>query len=103
MFQTIPDFHAAMQDLLGSDVDGDDQFKAFLATLADENGYLENLCLLLQVALLLSPIFLLQEAQIHLSKFYVQRFKLAIVCLTVNYSYLTSNDCYYIVFKSTWK
>ncbi len=38
MFQTIPDFPAAMQDLLGSDVDGDDQFKAFLATLADENG-----------------------------------------------------------------
>jgi len=55
---------------------------AFLERLAGENGQIDNLRLPLQVALLISPIFLLQDAQIHLSTFYIQRYKVALVRTT---------------------
>jgi hypothetical protein len=72
----------------GSNIDGVDHFIAFLATLQGKNLDLEHLRLALQVALLISPIFLLQEAQIHLSRFYVQRYKLALVCIFFPFSVL---------------
>lgn len=56
-----------------------DDFAIFLKKLSDEDEQIDNLRLPLQVALLISPIFLLQEAQIHLSTFYNQRYKLALV------------------------
>ena len=74
---------------------------AFLTTLQGNNLDLEHLRLALQVALLISPIFLLQEAQIHLSPFYVQRYKLALVC-----SFFFSIEPiyhWYIVFKGAGK
>jgi len=52
---------------------------AFLEGLAGGKDKIDNLRLPLQVALLISPIFLLQDAQMHLSSFYVQRYKIALV------------------------
>jgi len=49
--------------------------------LAGGKEQIDNLRLPLQVALLISPIFLLQDAQLHLSSFYVQRYKIALVCV----------------------
>ena len=40
---------------------------------------IDNLQLPLQMALLISLIFLLQDTQMHLSSFYVQRYKIALV------------------------
>lgn len=51
----------------------------FLEKFAGGRQNFDNLRLPLQTALLISPIFLLQDAQIHLSSFYVQRYKLALV------------------------
>ena len=50
-----------------------------LEKFADNKDQLDNLRLPLQVVLLISPIFLLQEAQIHLSTFYNQRYKMILV------------------------
>jgi hypothetical protein len=47
--------------------------------LAGGKDKIDNLRLPLQVALLISPIFLLQDAQMHLSSFYAQRYKIALV------------------------
>jgi len=47
--------------------------------LAGGKEQIDNLRLPSQVALLISPIFLLQDAQLHLSSFYVQRYKIALV------------------------
>jgi hypothetical protein len=63
-----------------SDMDGIDNFVTFLERLAGGNEQIGNLRLPLQVALLISPIFLLHDAQMHLSTFYVQRYKIALVC-----------------------
>lgn len=56
-----------------------DSFMAFLEGLAGGKEKIDNLRLPLQVALLISPIFLLQDTQIHLSAFYVQRHKIILV------------------------
>lgn len=64
-----------------SNIDGFDYFVAFLERLAGENEQIDNLRLPLQVALLISPIFLLQDVQMHLSSFYVQRYKIVLVCV----------------------
>jgi len=61
--------------------DGVDLFVTFLEKLAGGKEQIDNLRLPLQVALLISPIFLLQDAQLHLSSFYVQRYKIALVCV----------------------
>ena len=50
-----------------------------LEKFTDNKDQLDNLQLPLQVALLISPIFLLQEAQIHLSTFYNQCYKMILV------------------------
>jgi len=81
--QMIPNFPSVIKDLESSNNNGGNLFKAFITTLADEKGNLENLHLPLQVALLISPILLLQDAQIHLSQFFVQQFKLALVCFKI--------------------
>ena len=52
--------------------DGIDPFMAFLEALVGGKERIDNLRLPLQVALLISPIFLLQDVQMHLSSFYVQ-------------------------------
>ena len=88
--------------LIWVNMDGVDHFIAYLVTLQGNNLDLEHLRLPLQVALLISPIFLLQEAQIHLSPFYVQRYKLALVCAF----FLPSIEViyhYYQVFKRAGK
>ena len=51
----------------------------FLEGMAGGKDEIDNLRLPLQVALLISPIFLLQDAQLHLSTFYAQRYKIALV------------------------
>lgn len=58
-----------------------DSFMAFLEGFAGGKDNVDSLRLPLQVALLISPIFLLQDAQIHLSNFYVQRHKMILVSI----------------------
>ena len=53
---------------------------AFLEGLAGGKNKIDNLRIPLQVALLISPIFLLQDAQMHISTFYAQRYKIILVC-----------------------
>ena len=55
------------------------QFEALLASLDRDQRY-DHLRLALQVAVLLSPIFLLQEILIHKSKLYCQRHRVILVC-----------------------
>ena len=59
--------------------DGIDPFMVFLEGLVGGKERIDNLRLPLQVALLISLIFLLQDAQLHLSSFYVQRYKIVLV------------------------
>jgi hypothetical protein len=59
----------------------DDVFIAFLERLAGDAQEIDNLRLPLQVALLISPIFLLQDIQIHLSQFYSQRYKMILASI----------------------
>jgi hypothetical protein len=62
-----------------SNSDRTSSLAAFLEKFAGGKQNFDSLRLPLQTALLISPIFLLQDAQIHLSSFYVQRYKLALV------------------------
>jgi hypothetical protein len=55
-----------------------EQFQNFLTLLADEKTY--DLRLPLQVACLISPIFLLGELLVHKCKLYRQRYKLMLAC-----------------------
>ncbi|KAF8813075.1 hypothetical protein BYT27DRAFT_7207231 [Phlegmacium glaucopus] len=79
----IPDFPGTLQEfkdiaaltLSDSNNGQDEKFVLFLEKIARDKQNINNLHLPLQVALLISPIFLLQEIQIHLSTFYVQRYK----------------------------
>ena len=59
--------------------DGINPFMVFLEGLVGGKKRIDNLRLPLQVALLISLIFLLQDAQLHLSSFYVQRYKIVLV------------------------
>jgi hypothetical protein len=52
---------------------------AFLEVLVGGKEMIDNLRIPLQVALLISPIFLLLDVQMHLSSFYGQRHKLVLV------------------------
>lgn len=63
----------------GSNNGGSELFAKFLEKISGDNQYIDNLRLPLQVALLISPILLLQEVQFHTSTFYIQRYKLALV------------------------
>ena len=54
-------------------------FEALLGSVGDQMKQ-DHLRLPLQVAVLLSPILLLQETQIHKSKSYCQRYKMMLVC-----------------------
>jgi len=54
-------------------------FESLLETLGDQFKH-DHLRLPLQVAVLLSPIFLLHETQIHKSRIYCQRYKMMLVC-----------------------
>jgi hypothetical protein len=69
---------------LSSNGDGTDHIVAFLEGLGGGNEKIDNLRLPLQVALLISPIFLLQDVQMHLSSFYAQRHKIVLVCIYIN-------------------
>lgn len=51
----------------------------FLEGIVSGKEKIDNLRIPLQVALLISPIFLLQDAQMHLSSFYAQRYKIVLV------------------------
>jgi|ERR1700679_952697 len=73
------------RSLSNSDEETKRQFLDFLEQIGGDKQNIDNLRLPLQVALLISPIFILQESQIHLSSFYVQRYKLAIVCTYLFY------------------
>jgi len=83
--------------------DGIDQFTIFLEKLAGEKQQIDNLRIPLQVALLISPIFLLQDAQMHLSNFYVQRYKIVLVRMILLNIRFKMLEYGIIVFKSTWQ
>jgi hypothetical protein len=82
-----------------SNADGDDAFISFLESISGDQS-IDHLRFPLQVALLISPIFLLQDIQIHLSQ--IQRYKLAMVFPFHQFSGLYIYPCA-IVFKSTWQ
>jgi len=73
---------------------------AFLEGLAGGKDKIDNLRLPLQVALLISPIFLLQDAQMHLSSFYAQRYKIALVRIYYYNIFIHSYEFHILVFKS---
>lgn len=73
-------FHHHYRGLISSEGDDIDLFMAFLEALAGGKDKIDNLRIPLQVALLISPIFLLQDAQMHISTFYAQRYKIILVC-----------------------
>ena len=54
-------------------------FETLLGSVGDQMNH-DHLRLPLQVAALLSPIFLLQEVPIHKSRVYCQRYKMILVC-----------------------
>ena len=81
---------------LPSTGDGTGPIMTFLESLAGSKEKIDNLRLPLQVALLISPIFLLHDAQVHLSSFYAQRHKIVLVCTR---SFTTfDNFCVYFTF-----
>ena len=63
-----------------SNAELDDYFLSFLEKISGDQ-IIDHLHLLPQVALLISPIFFLQDIQIHLSQF--QQYKLALVFLFI--------------------
>jgi hypothetical protein len=87
------------------------QFKAFLAKQGKDEKY-DNLRLPLQVATLISPIFLLLEVLIHKSTIFSQRYRLMMVSILTPHAHVKRKklqikqyrvaDCY-SVFQSSWQ